>query len=133
MQEGVRTTTKKALIFRWVTAKFLNPCAATFEFRSIKTHMMTHYARTVVKQQDLVQSCFVNVVLLSSDFLWACGRYHRHEEIHCPPSSAPKRESVCSLQTLVSAYKSTRHHDSEQHGHIYRSEKFISHTVPFCL
>jgi hypothetical protein len=44
------------------------------------------------------------------------------------PSSALKMETVCSSETLVSTFKSTRRNNPEdQHHHLHRSENLKSH------
>jgi hypothetical protein len=47
------------------------------------------------------------------------------------PSSGLNTETVCSSETLVSTYKSTRRHNPEDQ-HLHRCEDVKSHTV-FCL
>jgi hypothetical protein len=52
----------------------------------------------------------------------------------CHPSSALKMEAVCSSETMISTYKSTRRHNpEEQHRHLHRRENLISYLGSVCL
>jgi hypothetical protein len=65
--------------------------------------------------------------LLGCDAEWFCMWIPTFRRNILPPSSALKREAVCSSKTLVFTYTFTRPHNSEdQHRHLYRPENLTS-------
>jgi hypothetical protein len=74
----------------------------------------------------LVRFEVLTVVKMSMAAFWVmtpCGlvdRYQPSRRNMLPPSLTLKREAVCSSETLVPIYKSTRRHNPEDHyGHSF--------------
>jgi hypothetical protein len=70
--------------------------------------------------------------LLGSDAVWTCRWVPTFRRNTMPQSSALKMEAVCSSETLVPTYKSTRRHNPENHNQqLHRRENLRIRAVSF--